>query len=124
MKFQGLVSIIDGDKKVIAKVIVGSGASKAREFADYVIEHKICSLPDIPDAIVKAANKIGFGTKSNRVVMLSPTRVITPKDVTLDELYEKTFDNSEFNPRWRGGDGEYSVVMNHTKVIRSKETKD
>jgi len=114
---QGLVTIVDDKENTLFKIVVGSNGFNARKLAEFIIKEKVIEFSELD----VAAEAVGFGSKSDRVVMMTPTKVISPVDAKLDELYSKTFSDPEFNPRWECGIAEHVVIMNQNRILRSKQ---
>jgi len=97
MATQGLVSVVQ-DGKTIVKAVCGINGMKAPMLAAEIRSRKLVDAKSIFDA----AKRVGFGEEASLVV-LDRNQICFDGDGEVSELYTKTFDDPEFNPRWECG---------------------
>lgn len=105
MATQGLITVRKGGE-VKMKIVAGSEGYKATTMEEYVR----ANWPLTMDEAYTAALKIGFGNKDNLVVV-TPDQMRFDGSGELSRLYRSTFNQPEFNPRWKNGIPEYVEVI-------------
>ena len=104
---QGIVTVVK-DGKVIIKIITGSDGKKAAKLAKRI--EKDSTLKSAKD-LYALAIKIGFGGEDSLVV-LTETKTFHKTGERINRRYRQTFNQPEFNPRWKEGTAEHVKVVN------------
>ena len=106
MATQGLVTVLKGGR-VVMKIITGSDGMHAPKLAS-----KLRSFGRVPalDEAYRFALSLGFGSSASLVVMNERSTFFFGDD-ELSPLYRETFDQPEFNPRWRQGTADHVEVV-------------
>ena len=110
MATQGLVTIRVGGQ-VKMKIVAGSNGMKAESLAISI--RRLGRVPEIDEAYTLAV-KHKFGTDGCLVVM-TRRQVRYEGEERLNRLYRRTFNDPNFNPRWKFG------TADHVKVIDLKD---
>ena len=100
MATQGIVSVLEGSNKVVAKLICGCGGQEAQDVADAISEKPGLDAA----ALYDLADGMGFGCE-NCLVAMSKDETVFHGDNAVFPLYRETFSLPYFNPRWLRGDG-------------------
>lgn len=105
MATQGLVTVrVKGE--VVMKIVTGCNGYVAGTLANFVR----ANWPLTMDQAYDAALKLDFGNKDNLVVV-TPDNIRFDSTEKLGRLYRSTFNQVEFNPRWKSGIPEYVEVI-------------
>lgn len=105
MATQGLVTI-KTRRRVLVKVVAGCDGMKARQLAGQL---KV-RWPLTASQIYREAVIAGFGSP-NDLVVITKDEVIYKGDDELGPLYDQTFQQPRFNPRWVHGTADHVVVV-------------
>ena len=98
MATHGMVTVVDGNGKVLVKAICGCNGSKSGELAEYIRENRTSDVEEI----YKAAVDLDFGCGNCLVVMDAKVIKFDGED-GIDKRYRETFEDPYFNPRWECG---------------------
>jgi hypothetical protein len=104
-KVNGLITVRK-EGRVTMKIIVGTDGHKAKMMEEYVRKNWPLTKFEAHDA----ALKIGFGTRNDLVVILNGD-MFHECGTTPSRLHLTTFQQPEFNPRWKNGVPEYTEVI-------------
>jgi hypothetical protein len=105
MASQGLVTVrVNG--QVAMKIVAGCDGYHAKKLAKMVGD----AWPITPYEAYCFAAKVGFGERDCRVVIDKETHY-SGDDEELPARYRETFDQPEFNPRWKHGTADYVEVV-------------
>ena len=106
MATQGLVTVRNGEGVVIMKVIAGIDGMCANALANVLKSRWPLTAPEAH----AAALGVGFGSEETLVVS-TQTEDYYVGDDDLSTLYRETFDNPTFNPRWKYGIADHTVII-------------
>lgn len=105
---QGLVSLTDPHGTTLAKIVVGDNGMNAQSFADAIPRDRLLSAFEL----YRLALRHNFGCRDCLIVQ---TRHGQHHDTELieevPESYREHFGDPRWNPRWRHGTAEYTVVV-------------
>ncbi len=107
MGTQGLVSIVK-NREVIFKIVTGTDGYLSKSLVECI---KQTEKPLTVELLYDLALKIGFGYQDNLVVMDRNTIKFADDDISNDSLYRTTFQDPNFNPRWRYGTADYVEIL-------------
>ena len=109
MATQGLVTVVS-NKKVLMKIVTGSDGYNAKSFSEKLLE----AWPLPIEKVYQLALKNSFGSEVNLVV-IDKEKIYAEgefkNESDVDELYRQTFDNPNFNPRWKDGVADYISII-------------
>lgn len=106
---QGMITIISKEtREVLAKIIVGNDGYLAPQVAKAIRAEKV--KPDNLERLYRLAADLKFGC-GQCLVVIGKKGVRFHGDEKLNRRYRKTFDNPNFNPRWKSGDCEYLEIL-------------
>lgn len=112
MATQGVVSIAKSGQTII-KAICGCNGYQAQELVN-AVKGKHCDTLTLR-SVYDAAREVAFGCRNCLVVMDQEEIIFNGE---LPDLYRKTFDDPEFNPRWENGTADCVEVV---EIERNKE---
>lgn len=104
---QGVLSVVQNGK-VRLKVVAGCDGARVIGLAARIRE--LGQLPTIEEVYAMAC-VIGLGSVQSLVVM-NETEMKYEGDGQVGELYRKTFNLPDFNPRWEQGMADYVEIVN------------
>lgn len=105
MATQGLITVRSA-RKVIMKVVVGDNGQQATAVSRIIRERWPMSI----DEVYEVALSKGFGSTDSLVVITAESHRFDDDD-NLSPLYRQTFDQPEFNPRWKHGTAAYVEII-------------
>lgn len=117
MATQGLVTITNG-KKVIMKIVAGCDGYHALKLVKAI--KKVWPLT--AEQTYKLAREINFGSQSCLVVMTEKEEVFKG-DEDLSSAYRQTFNQPRFNPRWKHGTADNTVIIDLSEMKKKKGVK-
>ncbi|MGD1524140.1 hypothetical protein [Vibrio owensii] len=112
MATQGLLSIVKNNV-VLAKIVAGCNGDEIAELL-----YKVRTTSDYSsNNLFKLARSVAFGGSDSLVVMARESNEVMfaeNADMTDQDKshYLETFNNPEWNPRWRFGTADYVEVIN------------
>lgn len=104
MAIQGLVSFVDKDYNVLAKVVVGCNGYNVNRF----IEHINKLEAEYLELVAKYSK---FGCDDCRVISTSKTTHFNIPEYLGEGLFYSKFDDPGFNPRWGYGTADYVRIV-------------
>jgi len=114
MSTQGLVTITQG-KKVVMKIVAGCDGNHAPKLARAIKR----SWPLTAEQAYDLAEKNSFGSRVDLVVM-TEDKEIFKGDEDLTPLYRRTFQKPGFNPRWKCGICDNTVIIDISKKKKGR----
>jgi hypothetical protein len=106
MATQGLVAVTRPDGKVVMKIVAGCEGYRAPLVADQLKRE----WPVTVERAYEIAKSVGFGC-DDCLVAMSDSQIKNETDDEPGPLYQSTFENPRFNPRWIQGTAEHTVVI-------------
>lgn len=106
MATQGIVSMVR-DGEVVLKFVAGCDGMKAEHLANILRVGGV--VPSLEQAY-ELATAVGFGS-TDSLVVLDPTDYLYKGYDEVGRLYRSTFNDPNFNPRWKRGTADYTEVV-------------
>lgn len=105
MATQGLVSFVDKNYNVLAKVVVGCNGFNADRFIEHVDKLD-------PEYLWNVALDYQFGCDDCLIVSTNKSlHYHNDMDISESKLYYTKFDDPGFNPRWEYGTADYVRII-------------
>jgi hypothetical protein len=106
MGSQGLVTVTREDGTVLLKAVAGMDGYYAKKLASEVKAR----WPLTVDEVYEIALRFKFGTP-RCLAVITEKETKFEGDYDLSELYQSTFDQPRFNPRWKHGTADHIEVV-------------
>jgi hypothetical protein len=105
---QGLVSIVDSTGATVAKIVVGDNGMNAQALADAIPRNRALSAFEL----YRLALRHDFGCRDCLIVQTRHGQHHDTDQIEeVPEVYREHFADPRWNPRWRHGTAEYTVVV-------------
>ncbi len=106
MATQGMISVQSDEGEVFMKIVAGSDGYMACVVAAWLEEF----WPVNVEEVYRRSLDAGFGTDRTLVVMTSD-EIMAPEGEEVNDLYYDTFQDPNFNPRWKCGTADFVEIV-------------
>lgn len=110
MGTQAVISVVKKGKTLL-KVVTGMSGQQAPAFAERLKEEILTGGLPAVEAVYDLASECGLGGPESLVVMSHDGSVAFKGDGELGPLYQDSFGDPRFNPRWCHGTADFIEVV-------------